>query len=277
MSLFYKYDIDRAREVVKVLHSYFRDAQTVKKATIELPNDIEYGSKEHYLYIFYGCLLDYGVKSYYYHQRLKRAYSEFRELFSPDYILENFKNDIEILSKVLSRYLKVRFPIEAAKRWYSLSEVLCLKYKCDPRNLIKKATTLNELRNLIIEIRGFGQKTGGLLIRILHENGLLNNINESYIPFIPIDRHDIKISMRLGVIRNIKENFSSGRVSNRLPTELSKIWVKASILEGVDPAETDRNLWLLGSRLCASNKCYLCPVEGLCNQNSSKGDANEAD
>jgi hypothetical protein len=103
VSLLYKYNIDRAREVVKALHSYFRDVQTVKKATIELPNDIEYRSKEHYLYIFYGCLLDYGVKSYYYHQRLKFAYSEFRELFSPSYILENFKNDIESLSRVVSR------------------------------------------------------------------------------------------------------------------------------------------------------------------------------
>ncbi len=277
MNLFYEYDIDRARETARALHSYFRDAQTVRKATIELPEDIEYESRDHYLYVFYGCLLDYGVRSYHYHQRLRLAYSEFRELFNPDYILENFENDIEGLSRILSRYLRVRFPTEAAKRWFSLSEVLCRKYDCDPRNLIKEATTLYELRNLVTEIRGFGQKTGGLLIRILYENGLLGNMNNDCMPFIPIDRHDVKVSMRLGIIRGLEEDSSSDRVSNRLPAELSKIWVEASVLESIDPAETDRNLWLLGSGLCASNKCYLCPVKGLCSQNSSRDDTNEAD
>ncbi|NOZ81929.1 MAG: hypothetical protein GXO63_02145 [Candidatus Micrarchaeota archaeon] len=250
------YDLDKARYVVRSLYNYFKSERTIERATIELPNNIKWGSKEHFLYIFYGCLLDYGVKSSYYHKRLRSAYLVHPSLFNPEFIVKKFTHDINKLAEVLRSYLGVRFPTEAAKRWLALSYVLYSRYNGNPKNLIKASQNFNDLKKRILEIRGFGQKTGGLLIRILYENGLLDDISSGQsIQFIPIDRHDVRISIRLGIIK-FSGKYTSKRTvnSNSQLERLSQLWVEASIREGVDPAETDRNLWLLGSELCALKK-----------------------
>jgi len=279
VSKYYQYDMDKARYVVRILHNYFKSEQSIKKATIEPPNNIKWGSKEHFLYIFYGCLLDYGVKSSYYHKRLKSTYLIYPSLFNPEFIVKKFTQDISKLAEVLRSYLGVRFPTEAAKRWLALSYVLYSTYNCDPRNLIKASQDLNNLKKRILEIRGFGQKTGGFLIRILYENNLLDHIYGGQdIQFIPIDRHDVRISIRLGVIKFSGKYPSKQTInSNSQLEKLSQLWVEASMHEGVDPAETDRNLWLLGSELCALRKCTFCPVRNICSQISNEDYNSETD
>ena len=260
-----KVNNEKSRIAVKRLHNSFSTADSLHKATISLPEGLEWGSREHFLYLFYGCLLDYGMKSSFYHKNLKKAYKEKPELFEPVYIVETFQRHVQDLAVFLKNFVRIRFPNEGARRWLSLSEILLKKYNGDPRNIFKPLMGFNDIRKAIFSIKGFGQKTGGLLIRILYENNLIK-VQDS-ITHIPIDRHDIEISINLGVL----EGNCGEHHENNLIEQLSSTWVKASQTENVDPCETDRNLWLLGSLLCSKKKCSQCPLNDMCKQSSKGG------
>ncbi len=254
-----KFNTERPRIVVKRLHKFFSTTDSLK-ATISPPEIIEKGSRAHFLYLFYGCLLDYGMKSSAYHKNLKNAYQNDPNLFDPFHVAREYEENVQNLAVALKEFLKVRFPNEGAKKWLLLSQILLKEYKGDPRNIFKPFMKFDEIEETIFSIKGFGQKTGGLLIRILYENGLIKT--QDRLTHIPIDRHDMEISKMLGILETKK---SEKIENNRIVIEqLSSIWVGASLTEDIDPCETDRNLWLLGSLLCSKKKCFSCPVNDLC-------------
>ena len=266
LSMTVKVNSEKSRIAVKRLHNTFSTVDSLHKATISLPEGLEWGSREHFLYLFYGCLLDYGMKSSFYHKNLKNAYKEKPELFEPVYIVETFQKHVQDLAVFLKDFVRIRFPNEGARRWLSLSEILMKKYNGDPRNIFKPFMSFNSVKKAVFNIKGFGQKTGGLLIRILYENDLIEI--QDNISHIPIDRHDIEISINLGIL---EENCSENRKNSAIVEQLSLIWVRASQMEHVDPCETDRNLWLLGSLLCSKKKCAQCPLDDMCKQSSKGG------
>ena len=221
-------DTSRPRVVIRRLREFFSTADSLT-ATLTPPKELEWGSKEHFLYLFYGCLLDYGMKSSFYHKNLKKAYKQKPDLFDPQYIVETFQRNIQDLADVLKDLVRVRFPNEGARRWLSLSATLLEKYNGDPRDMFTPLMSFNDAKNVILSIKGFGQKTGGLLIRILYENDLITvqgNLNH-----IPIDRHDVEISIMVGVVDNDGVRTDSTTVIE----QLSSIWVEASLAEDVDP------------------------------------------
>jgi endonuclease III len=252
-------DISKPRIVIRKLHEFFSATDSLT-ATITPPEELEWESKEHFLYIFYGCLLDYGMKSSIYHENLKKAYKQKPDLFDPRYIVETFQRNVQDLAAVLKDLVRVRFPNEGARRWLSLSEILLEKYNGDPRDMFTPLMSFDDAKNAVLSIKGFGQKTGGLLVRILYENDLITV--QGSLNHIPIDRHDIEISIMLGVVDNDGVKTENATVIE----QLSSIWVEASLAEGVDPCEIDRNLWLLGSHLCSKKKCCHCPLNDMCNQ-----------
>ncbi len=257
---------EKLRIAVKRLHNSFSKADSIQKATISLPEELEWSSKEHFLYLFYGCLLDYGMRSSFYHKNLKETHREKPELFDPAYIVETFQRNVQDLAIIFKELVRIRFPNEGARRWLSLSEILLNEYNGDPRNVFKPFMSFDDVKDVVFSIKGFGQKTGGLLIRILYENDLIE-VQDS-INHIPIDRHDIQISINLGIL---EDNYSENGRSSAIVEELSLIWVKASQMENIDPCETDRNLWLLGSLLCSKEKCSQCPLDDMCKQSCRGG------
>ncbi|MGD2249404.1 MAG: hypothetical protein PVF58_13430 [Candidatus Methanofastidiosia archaeon] len=251
-------DILKPRIVIRRLHEFFSTTDSLT-ATITPPEELEWKSKEHFLYLFYGCLLDYGMRSSIYHENLKKAYTQKPDLFDAQHIVETFQENIKGLAAVLKELVRVRFPNEGARRWLSLSETLLKKYSGDPRDMFTPLMSFDDAKNAVLKIKGFGQKTGGLLVRILYENNLITVKDK--LNHIPIDRHDIEISIMLGVVSN-----DDSQTENTMVEQLSSMWIEASRAEGVDPCETDRNLWLLGSRFCSKKKCSFCPLNDMCNQ-----------
>lgn len=147
------------------------------------------------IYMFYSCLLDYGVRSKIYHKNLTETYIKYPNIFNPSDVL-NMKR--ESLNEIMINYIHPRYPNVALEKWIELSKKL-VEYN----SILDYLQTLNsfiELESSINSIKGFGQKTGGLLIRIICDTKVCNF--KGNVESIPIDRHDIEISYLTGILYN---------------------------------------------------------------------------
>lgn len=173
------------------------------------------------------------------------------DIFNPKYVCNNYLSKKEELDNIIRNNIHPRYPNIALNKWLYLSEYL--NKENDLLLKLKSMNNYNELYTFITSIKGYGQKTGGLLIRLIIELGI-SNIE---IKNIPIDRHDIEISYLNGIIDNNK-------LSNEEITKLGTIWVESSIKYGVNPIDIDKYLWTIGSRLCAKKMCDMCPLKINC-------------
>ena len=162
-----KTNTSKPRIVVRRLHEFFSTTDSLT-ATITPPEELEWASKEHFLYLFYGCLLDYGMKSSIYHENLKKAYKKKPDLFDPHYIVETFQGNVKDLAVVLKELVRVRFPNEGARRWLSLSKILREKYNGDPRNMFTPLMSFDDAKNVVLSMKGFGQKTAIFELHLLN-------------------------------------------------------------------------------------------------------------
>ncbi len=185
----------KCKEIVKTLNEYYKEETNL--ANIEFPKNIKTNSHEYYLYIFYSCLLNYGMRSKTYNQNLNNAYEKEPKLFCPSYI--NSLKESE-LKKLIINNIHSRCPSVATKKWMELSKQL-IQYQ-DLPNYLKNIKSINELNKIKIKIKGYGQKTGNLLIRMIKDTNICDF--KENIEAIPIDRHDIEISYLTGVIDKSK-------------------------------------------------------------------------
>lgn len=240
----------QALKCVGQLKEYFE--QTESKAEVEYPSHLSKTSKEYLIYIFYSCLLDYGMRSKVYHHNLVNLYKVNNAIFNPQYVVENYKNNTKVLLKIFKENLHPRYPNIAVRKWIELSEFLTTN------NIKEKITSLSsheELYQFITTIKGFGQKTGGLLLRLVAESGICKFADQ--LTVIPIDRHDIDISYLTKV------------VSTRKPTaqeikELSDVWIIAAKQYNLSASTIDQYLWTIGNSLCTKKLCENCPLNNLC-------------
>ena len=147
------------------------------------------------MYMFYSCLLDYGMRSKIYHQNLIRTYQKYPDTFNPNHVI-NMKEDT--LKNIIANNIHPRYPNIALKKWIGLSKKL-IEYD----NILDYLKTINnfgELSRFIKNIKGYGQKTGGLLIRIICDSEVCSF--KEKVESIPIDRHDIEISYWTGILSN---------------------------------------------------------------------------
>ena len=91
---------ERAFEVLKMLHDYYKDS-CGDLASVDAPCNLEVGSNEWLIYMFYSCLLDYGTRSKIYHKNLTTTYQKYMEIFEPKYVVNNFFNNREVLLKIM--------------------------------------------------------------------------------------------------------------------------------------------------------------------------------
>lgn len=235
-----------------LLKEYFEDKKE-DLAIVEYPDCLEYGSGEWLIYVFYSCLLDYGMRSKVYHQNLVYAYGVVPEIFHPKYVVDNYSEDSSDLLKILKEYVHPRYPNIAVNKWINLSKELA---QFD--DLKKKILSLNsfcELNKFIREIKGYGQKTGGLLLRLISEAGICTFTDE--IGVIPLDRHDIEICYLSGIIN---KNKLSGKEIRVLSNKLIEVGRKM----GLSPSLVDKYLWEIGNAFCNKKNCFTCPIKGIC-------------
>jgi len=248
------FDIDKATLCVEKMKNYFNSMEV--SGHVEIPCGIEIGSSEYVIYIFYSCLLDYGMRSKNYHSNLISTYKKHKDIFEPYYVVKNYKDNPEKLLHIMKENIHPRYPNVALKKWLDLSEFLNCNY---PRNKLKEKInslqSYKELYNFITSIKGYGQKTGGLLLRLLYESGICNFTDE--LLDIPIDRHDVEISYLNGITDKVKLNSSELK-------SLGTLWIKAAKNRKVSACNIDQYLWSIGNNLCSKKRCLECPLKEGC-------------
>lgn len=247
-------DGNQCSKVVKSLNDYFKFQKEI--ANVEYPLNIKYGSNEYLIYMFYSCLLDYGMRSKIYHKNLIETYKKYPNIFNSNYVL-NVRE--EELKNIIVKNIHPRYPNIALKKWIELSKTL-VEYD-NILEYLKSIDSFKELEQFIKNIKGYGQKTGGLLIRVICDAGICNFRDE--VESIPIDRHDIEISYLTGVI-------SEKDVSNKDITELSNTYVKIGKEQGINPSDIDKFLWEVGNSYCNKKECINCPLNNCCKEKKIK-------
>ncbi len=243
-------NIDR---LLRKLDYYYRQQDVNALATVEYPEEIEYKSNEWLIYVFYSCLLDYGMRSKIYHKNLIDTYHLYPQIFHPAYVATQFIDDKEALTNIMRNHIHPRYPNVAVNKWLNLSIELS-KYD-SLLGEIKKFHSFNELHLFIRNINGYGQKTGGLLLRLIYEAGICNFHDR--LGYIPLDRHDIEISYLNHII-------SSKKLSNKQLEELSSLYIESGTKLGIDANLVDKYLWNIGNDFCNKKNCIDCPLYDDC-------------
>lgn len=256
----YMINKENAKKSLIIMNNFFQENKDFKMANIILPSSIKPGSLEHCKYLFYSCMLNYGMKSTVLHENLQLFYEENPCLFDPKYVLNVYKYNICELADLLRSRIHVRYPNQSAKNWINLSEIMLNKYNGNFDEIFLNKQTYLEYQAAIFELDGFGQKTGGLLLRMLIDEGFIKPIDG--ISEIPIDRHDINLCIWLGVINGLTAN--DIKKSKGIIGILSKVWVNVSKEFNISPSITDQYLWIIGSKFCSKYQCNICPLNSLC-------------
>ncbi len=243
-----------ALRCITVLKEYFDTVDSEELANVATPN-LVIGSEEWLCYIFYSCLLDYGMKSKLYHANLINTYQKHLEIFNPNYVVEHFDTDREELLQIMKSNIHPRYPNVSLKKWMNLSKKISSVSLAD---IIKSFQNIEDLNFFIKEIGEYGQKTGGLLTRLIVESKILSFSEE--LTFIPLDRHDIEISYYNGISNSKKLNAKEIE-------ELSNCWIEVGKKIGVSPTLVDKYLWEVGNKFCSKKKCVACPLKDTCKKN----------
>lgn len=247
-------DEKNALKCIKLLKDYFATMDDKEIAHVRTPN-LEVGSTKWLQYIFYSCLLDYGMKSKLYHANLIHTYQNYPQIFDPNYVVEHFDNNREELLQIMKSNIHPRYPNVALKKWLSLSKKLS---SISLLETISSFQMIEELNHFIKEIGEYGQKTGGLLIRLIKESNSLSFREE--LTFIPLDRHDIEISYYNGIT-------NSRDLTSKEIEELSSCLIRAGKKVGLNPTLVDKYLWEVGNSFCSKKDCNLCPLGRNCKKN----------
>lgn len=261
------FDLEKAIICVSKMKTYFEINEDT--ADVLIPSGVILGSNEHLVFIFYSCLLDYGMRSKIYHANLVNTYKSFKNIFNPKYVVNNYVENENELFNIIKDNIHPRYPNVALRKWISLSKFLNENY---PENMLKdkiiSLKSYSDLYPFITSIKGYGQKTGGLLLRLIYESGICNFDDE--LNDIPIDRHDVEISYLNKIVDKEKLN-------NIEMKKLGDIWIKAAKSNGVSACNIDKYLWSIGNELCLKRNCKECPIKDGCKTkiNFVKGEENE--
>lgn len=176
------------------------------------------------------------MRSHNYHNNLINTYHAYPQIFNPKYVIEKFTTNKEELLNIMKNNIHPRYPNVAVDKWLNLSIELS-KYD-NLLDKIKEFNNFNELNLFIRNIKGYGQKTGGLLLRLIYESNVCN-FNDK-LGYIPLDRHDIEISYLNKII-------DSKKLNNSQIEELSNSYIKSGEKQGIDVNLIDKYLWNIGN------------------------------
>lgn len=262
-------DTDRARLVVLRVHEAFRNrtgllSETGDLVENQIPDGVIPLSREHARFLFYIVANDHGMKSSRLYSQAKMLYVEQADLFDPEKVLKDFESpeDPELI-EATGRRLGTRYPKETAKRWYSNSKRLAEVFDADPRNVFRSSSDARVLLKEIRRFRGYGPKIGGMLLRAAIGLGFTKVEGIEQV-LVPVDIHDSRISFLTGILKP-KEEQVDGKVDYySYVRQVQKVLLQACNSSGIEWLDTDRALWLIGSRGCVNKRCGLCPLADIC-------------
>ena len=262
-------DMERAELVVSTAHSAFRNkvgllSETDDLVENQIPDGVERLSKGHALFLFYTAANDHGVKSFRMYSRAKKLFSEQPNAFDPSWIVENFESvgDPKLV-ELTGECVGARYPRQAAKTWYLNSLKLIEEYDGDPRKLFRSTSDARVLIKRIKAFRGYGPKIGGMLLRAAV--GLdFADVNALEEVLVPVDIHDSRISFFTEILKLEDGNVEGEIDYYGFVTEVQKILLDSCNSLGIKWLDTDRALWLIGSRGCVNKRCKECPFREFC-------------
>ena len=129
------------------MHNYFSKMGTTSKAEVILPERIERGSIENYKYLFYNCMLNYGMKSSVLYENLMKLYQSNPLLFSPEYICNTYAGNYGALADILRSFVHVRYHNQCAKTGF-----LYLKLYIRNIMIIPKSYLLERIHITIVRL-----------------------------------------------------------------------------------------------------------------------------
>lgn len=249
---------EKAKSCLLCLKKHFEDQNIEEVASVNFPHTLQYNSKEWLNYIFYSCLLDYGMRSKIYHKNLIETFYKYPEIFDPNYVVKHYKKQEDELLIILKNHIHPRYPNVALKKWICLSEELT---QYDLFQKIKSFHNFNEIEQFIKSIKGYGQKTGGLLLRLISESDLCDF--DDQISVIPLDRHDLEISYLNHIIPS--KNLTPKQIH-----ELSDLLIDVGKKINLSSICIDKYLWEIGNTFCNKNDCCNCPLYENCETKGGK-------
>lgn len=258
-------NIENMRTSIELLDNFFANKNTDNLANVKYPRHIIYKSNEWLIYIFYSCLLDYGMRSKIYHTNLIQTYNLHPNIFNPHYVVLNYSNNQDELLTIIRENIHPRYPNIALKKWLNLSTFL--SEFPNILDIIEKMKSFEELNAFIKNINGYGQKTGGLLLRLIMDAHICE-FND--LKTIPLDRHDIEISYLNGIINKTK-------LTEKEICLLSKNYIDESKSFNVSASQIDKYLWEIGNRFCNKRDCLNCPLSKNCKKKVRDEDFEKRD
>ena len=271
-------NLDRSTEIARILENSFRNKEHIfrdQKELVEnqMPLGVQPLSREHALFIFYIVPQDYATVSVRLYKRARELFEKRAELFDPEYVA---RLNVEDIKKLVSRKIGARFPNEAAFRWYANSIKLTKEYRGDPRRLFNVSKDACEVLSHIKEFRGFGPKTGALLLRAISNLGFAKLSHVSNVK-IPVDVHDVRIAFYTHSVSGSNDVDTYVRNYSKYANLVQNLWSRSAGLARVDWLILDRALWLLGSKACVKGKHLHCPLKNFCIKGSSSLEEQQLD
>jgi len=261
-------DVQRARYVAFHLYEAFQARSGLLSETDDLvenqiPSGVETLSREHALFLFYIVSNDHGMKSTRLYARAKGLFLEKRQLFEPYRVIEDYQGPEDMnLIESTGKQLSTRYPRETARSWYANSARLVERYQGDPRELFRSTTDARILMKAITAFRGYGPKTGGMLLRAIIGLGFADVTGVEDV-LVPVDIHDSRISYFTGILKLDEPTVGPPSYYDYVP-QVQKGLLEACNTLGIKWLDVDRALWLIGSRGCVTKRCHLCPLNNIC-------------
>jgi hypothetical protein len=225
----------------------------------QIPPGVTALSREHANFLFFLICQDHGVKSAKLYERAKSLYAQAPENFDPNSLCRTYKVEEYERAIPILQGLGVRYPRNGARAWVKNAHTLVADYSSDSRNLFlgSSQAVISRIRALL----GFGPKTGGLLFRVFVGLGLYAPPDDGNIPF-PTDIHDTRIAALTG-LANIPTDITEESYSPYVKLA-ERVWREGATEARVNWFQLDRALWILGSKGCASDRHFDCPIRERC-------------
>jgi endonuclease III len=262
-------DRTRAREVLIRLNSAFSHREGILSdlgdlVENQIPTGVQVGSEDHARFLFYTVFNDHGMKSTRLYKRAKDLFLEKPEVFEPLYVTNKYSNEREHdLEEEITKSLGVRYPRQAAKSWYANSQRILNQYDGQVRKLFQHSNDARSLLNAITVFRGYGPKTGGMLLRAIVGLGFteLNGLDRV---LVPVDIHDSRIAFYTQIL-SIDANDELESIDfYDFAKQVQEILLETSNDLEVPWLNADRALWIIGSKGCVKRRCHECPLSDLC-------------
>ncbi|MCD8561592.1 hypothetical protein LRY29_00765 [Candidatus Saccharibacteria bacterium] len=254
-------DTDQVDAVLDTLmEAYSANAFPYHKESVRLPQDerhmprtLEYGTKEHAMYLWNTCYyMRGGTKSTQAFRALSALFDERPDLFDCNNAQEWGQDEIE--AELKSHGLG--FQKTVSKHWIENSERMRVLYDGDPRNIFRNLPDSGrKYDELVRRIKrdprgggfyGFREKMTSMITYYLMDAGLVETFNFP----IPVDLHVARVSIANGLVHFPGIEYPQDVYGSELMGLLREAYFDYGERHSVSPLDLCNAVWLLSESLC---------------------------